>query len=44
MLDAALAGAFAAAAMYGKYWSIFLLLGLGLAALIDRRRAAYFRS
>src|SRR6201993_4738282 len=44
VLDAALAGLFAAAAMYGKYWSIVLLLGLGIAALIDRRRAAYFRS
>ena len=43
-LDAALAGVFAAAAMYGKYWSIFLLLGLGLAAVIDSRRNAYFRS
>jgi len=42
--DAALAGLFAAACMYGKYWSIFLLLGLGIAALLDRRRAAYFRS
>jgi 4-amino-4-deoxy-L-arabinose transferase-like glycosyltransferase len=43
-LDAALAGLGAAVAMYGKYWSIFLLLGLGLAALLDPRRAAYFRS
>jgi hypothetical protein len=42
--DAALAGLGAAACMYGKYWSIFLLLGLGSAALIDRRRADYFRS
>jgi len=42
--DAALAGLFAAAAMYGKYWSIFLLLGFGVAALSDPRRAAYFRS
>ena len=41
---AALAGAGAAAAMLGKYWSIFLLAGLGLAALIDPRRGAYFRS
>src|SRR5215470_10766572 len=41
---AALAGLFAAASMYGKYWSIFLLLGLGVAALSDSRRAAYFRS
>jgi 4-amino-4-deoxy-L-arabinose transferase-like glycosyltransferase len=42
--DSALAGAAAAAAMYGKYWSIFLLAGLAIAALVDRRRAAYFRS
>jgi len=44
VLDAALAGVGAAACMYGKYWSIFLLLGLGVAALLDRRRATYFRS
>ena len=43
-LDAALAGLGAALAMYGKYWSVFLLLGLGIAALADPRRAAYFRS
>ncbi len=43
-LDAALAGLAAALSMYGKYWSIFLLLGLAIAALADRRRAAYFRS
>jgi hypothetical protein len=43
-LDAALAGLAAAASMYGKYWSVFLLIGLGLAALADPRRAAYFRS
>jgi 4-amino-4-deoxy-L-arabinose transferase-like glycosyltransferase len=43
-LDAALAGLAAAASMYGKYWSVFLLVGLGLAALADPRRAAYFRS
>jgi 4-amino-4-deoxy-L-arabinose transferase-like glycosyltransferase len=41
---AAPAGLGAAACMYGKYWSIFLLAGLVIAALIDRRRAAYFRS
>jgi hypothetical protein len=41
---AALAGLGAAGAMLGKYWSIFLLAGLGLAALHDTRRAAYFRS
>ena len=41
---AALAGAAAATAMLGKYWSIFMLAGLALAALTDARRAAYFRS
>jgi 4-amino-4-deoxy-L-arabinose transferase-like glycosyltransferase len=41
---AALAGFAAGAAMLGKYWSIFLLAGLGLAALSDPRRAVYFRS
>ncbi len=41
---AALAGAAAAAAMLGKYWSIFLLVGLAAAAITDVRRAAYFRS
>jgi 4-amino-4-deoxy-L-arabinose transferase-like glycosyltransferase len=41
---AALAGAAAAAAMMGKYWSVFVLAGLGVAALADPRRAAYFRS
>jgi hypothetical protein len=44
LLDAALAGVAAAACMYGKYWSVFLILGLGVAALVDSRRAAYFRS
>jgi 4-amino-4-deoxy-L-arabinose transferase-like glycosyltransferase len=44
VLWAALAGLFAAASMLGKYWSLFLLLGLGLAALLDKRRAAYFKS
>jgi len=43
-LYAALAGAGAAAAMLGKYWSIFLIAGLVAAAVIDRRRGAYFRS
>jgi hypothetical protein len=43
-LHAVLAGLAAAAAMLGKYWAIFLLLGLGLAALIDPRRRAYFAS
>ena len=42
--NAALAGAAAALSMYGKYWSVFLIAGLVVAALIDRRRAAYFRS
>jgi hypothetical protein len=41
---AALAGLAAAASMYGKYWSVFLLAGLVVAAVVDRRRAAYFRS
>lgn len=43
-LWAALAGASAAAAMLGKYWSIFLLIGLGVAAILDSERARYFRS
>jgi hypothetical protein len=41
---AALAGLGAAACMLGKYWSVFLLAGLVIAALTDRRRARYFRS
>ena len=41
---AVLAGLGAAAAMLGKYWSVFLLLGFGIAALADPRRGAYFRS
>jgi 4-amino-4-deoxy-L-arabinose transferase-like glycosyltransferase len=41
---AALAGLAAACAMLGKYWSVFLIAGLVVAALIDRRRGAYFRS
>jgi Dolichyl-phosphate-mannose-protein mannosyltransferase len=41
---AVLAGISAAAAMLGKYWSITLLAALGLAALTDPRRDAYFRS
>jgi hypothetical protein len=44
LLYAALAGLGAAGTMYGKYWSVFLLAGLGIAALLDSRRAAYFRS
>ncbi len=43
-LYAALAGIGAAGCMLGKYWSIFLLAGLVLAALIDKRRAQYFFS
>ena len=41
---AALAGITAAMCMLGKYWSIFLIAGLVVAALLDRRRALYFRS
>jgi len=41
---AALAGIAAAGAMLGKYWSVFLLAGLAAAAVVDERRAAYFRS
>jgi len=41
---AVLAGASTAAAMLGKYWSIFLLAGLAVAAVTDSRRGAYFRS
>jgi 4-amino-4-deoxy-L-arabinose transferase-like glycosyltransferase len=43
-LYAALAGLGAAGCMLGKYWSVFLLAGLVLAALVDKRRADYFRS
>jgi hypothetical protein len=43
-LYAALAGFGAAGCMLGKYWSVFLLAGLALAALADKRRAGYFRS
>jgi hypothetical protein len=43
-LYAALAGVGAALCMLGKYWSVFLLAGLIVAALIDKRRAGYFRS
>jgi hypothetical protein len=41
---AALAGLGAAAAMLAKYWAVILLIGLGIAALVDPRRARYFRS
>ncbi len=30
--------------MLEKYWSVFLLAGLAITALIDKRRAIYFRS
>ena len=41
---AALAGFAAGTAMLSKYWSVFLLAGLGVAALLDRRRLDYVRS
>jgi 4-amino-4-deoxy-L-arabinose transferase-like glycosyltransferase len=41
---AVLAGIAAAAAMFAKYWSVTLLAGLGVAALSDPRRTAYFSS
>ncbi len=41
---AALAGLAAAVAMLAKYWAVILLIGLGIAALADPRRARYFRS
>ena len=41
---AVLAGAGAAASVLGKYWSLFFLAGLGVAALGDPRRRLYFRS
>jgi dolichyl-phosphate-mannose-protein mannosyltransferase len=44
LIYAALAGVAAAGSMLGKYWSVFLLAGLIAAALIDRRRMAYFKS
>lgn len=40
----ALTGIGAAASVLGKYWSIFLLAGLLLGALLDSRRREYFRS
>jgi hypothetical protein len=39
-----LAGACAGLCMLAKYWSVFLLVGLVIAALGDPRRWAYFRS
>lgn len=41
---AILAGIGAALTMLGKYWSVTLLAGLGIAALSDQRRDLYFRS
>jgi len=41
---ATLAGTGAAFCMVSKYWSVFLLAGLAVAALSDSRRSAYFRS
>jgi 4-amino-4-deoxy-L-arabinose transferase-like glycosyltransferase len=41
---ATLAGGAAAAAVLTKYWSIFLVLALVIAALADPRRRIYFRS
>ncbi len=43
-LYAVLAGIGAAGCMLGKYWSVFLLAGLAVAALINQRRSAYFRT
>ena len=37
-------GIAASGAMLGKYWSVNLLAGLGLAALFDRERCSYARS
>jgi len=41
---AALAGIAAAAAMLTKYWSVFLIAALSLAALVHPKRSAYFRA
>jgi len=38
------AGLCAGGSMLAKYWSVFVLLGLGLAALIGARRGAFFKS
>src|ERR1700733_3867676 len=43
-LYSALSGVGAAACMLGKYWSVFLIAGLIIAALASSRRSAYFRS
>src|SRR5205807_6631116 len=37
-------GLAAALAMLAKYWSIWLLAGFALAAILGRQRAAFFRS
>jgi 4-amino-4-deoxy-L-arabinose transferase-like glycosyltransferase len=42
--DAALAGACAAAALLGNYWSVYLVAGLAGTALLDHRRWSYLRS
>ena len=42
--QALLAGAAGAAAVLSKYWSFYLIAGAGVAALLDPRRARYFRS
>jgi hypothetical protein len=42
--SAALTGLFGAGAVLGKYWSVNLVAGIGLAALLHRRRAALLRS
>ena len=39
---AVLTGLAGAAALLTKYWSVFLIAGIALAALFDRRRNAYF--
>ncbi|MCW5685257.1 MAG: glycosyltransferase family 39 protein [Pseudolabrys sp.] len=44
LLWAVLAGLCAAGAMLGKYWSMFLIAGLVLAALLDRRRWSFLLS
>jgi hypothetical protein len=44
ILYSALAGIGAASCLLGKYWSMFLIAGLFVAALVDSRRSAYFRS
>jgi 4-amino-4-deoxy-L-arabinose transferase-like glycosyltransferase len=41
---AILCGAAAAASMLTKYWSVFLLLAMGITVLADPRIKAYFRS